>query len=452
MTGVVTALRAALPDRVLTDPDTMVGYQRDQCLLAGSGQPIAVVRAASVDDVVTTMTVASAHRTPVVTRGAGTGLAGGANALDGGIVLSVAGLNRILDVDVPGRTATVQPGVLNGDLDARARRHGLWYPPDPGSKAVSTIGGNVATNAGGMCCTKYGVTADHVAALTAVLADGRLIHTGPPTRKNVAGLDLTRLLVGSEGTLAVITEATVRLRPLPSATATVVATFPSVQHAIDAVLEIGAVADPSVVELMDRTCIRAVNELTRMGLDETAGALVLVQCHGPSAGHEAATCAKLAEVTGATEVLHTDDSVEGEQFMEARRLALTALERLGTTLLDDVAVQVRALPALVASIERSATDHGVVIGTFGHAADGNLHPTIVYDAAEPGAADRARAAFDEIVAAALELGGTITGEHGIGVLKTAYLDAQLGATERDLMRRIKAAFDPTGILNPGRAY
>jgi glycolate oxidase subunit GlcD len=452
VSSVVTALLAALPGRVLTDPDAMVGYRRDQCLLADAGQPLAVVRAASVDDVVTTLTVASAHRTPVVTRGAGTGLAGAANALDGGIVLSLAGLNRILDVDVPGRTATVQPGVLNGDLDARARQHGLWYPPDPGSKATSTIGGNVATNAGGMCCAKYGVTADHVAALTAVLADGRLIHTGPPTRKNVAGLDLTRLLVGSEGTLAVITEATVRLRPLSPATATVVATFPSTQHAIDAVLEIGAVADPAVVELMDRTCIRAVNELTRMGLDETAGALVLLQCDGPSASHEAATCARLAEATGATEVLQTDDPDEGEQFMEARRLALTALERLGTTLLDDVAVQVHALPRLIASIARSATDHGVVIGTFGHAADGNLHPTIVYDATEPGAADRARAAFDEILAAALQLGGTISGEHGIGVLKTAYLDAQIGATERDLMRRIKAAFDPTGILNPGRAY
>lgn len=452
MTGVRSALRAALPGRVIDDPDAMVGYRRDQCLLAEAGMPIAVVRATSVDDVRTTLVLASAHHTPVVTRGAGTGLAGGANAVDGGIVLSVAGLDQIVRIDVPGRTATVQPGVLNGDLDAAARRHRLWYPPDPGSKAISTIGGNLATNAGGMCCAKYGVTADHVAALTAVLADGRLIHTGPSTRKNVAGLDLTRLLVGSEGTLAVIVEATLRLRPLPSATATVVAAFPSTQQAIDAVLEIAAVADPAVVELMDRTCIRAVNRLTRMGLDEDAGALLLVQCDGVAAADEAVTCANLAEASGATEVLHTDDSAEGQQFMQARRVALTALERMGTTLLDDVAVQVPTLPRLLAAIDRSAAEHGVVIGTFGHAADGNLHPTIVYDAAEPGAADRARAAFDDIVAATLRLGGTISGEHGIGVLKTPYLDAQLGAAERELMRGIKAAFDPDGILNPGRAY
>jgi FAD/FMN-containing dehydrogenase len=291
-----------------------------------------------------------------------------------------------------------------------------------------------------------------VAALTAVLAGGRVIRTGPPTRKNVAGLDLTRLLVGSEGTLAVIVEATVRLRPLPAATATMVATFPTPQHAVDTVLEIAAVADPAAVELMDRTCVRAVNGLTRMGLDESAGALVLVQCDGPSADLEAATCAELAEAGGATEVLRTADPAEGEMFMQARRAVYPALERLGTTLLDDVGVAVRDLPRLLAAIERSAAGHGVLVGTFGHAADGNLHPTVVYDATDRDAAGRARAAFDDIVAAALALGGTITGEHGVGTLKTPYLDAQLGPAERELMAGIKTVFDPKGILNPGRAY
>ncbi|QTD95974.1 putative FAD-linked oxidoreductase [Streptomyces cyanogenus] len=449
---VAAALAAALPGRVVTDRDAMEAYRRDQCLLAPAGRPAAVVRARSTDDVITTLRTAGDHHAPVVTRGAGTGLAGAANAIDGCVVLSLAAMDRILALDVPGRTATVEPGVLTGDLDARAREHGLWYPPDPGSKAISTIGGNLATNAGGMCCAKYGVTADHVAALTAVLADGRVIRTGPPTRKNVTGLDLTRLLVGSEGTLAVIVDATVRLRPFPAATATVVASFPTPQQAVDTVLRIASVADPAAVELMDRTCMRAVNRLTRMGLDESAGALLLVQCDGPSADQEAATCARLAETGGATEVLHTADPTEGEMFMQARRTVYPALERLGTTLLDDVGVAVQDLPRLLAAIERIAADHGVLIGTFGHAADGNLHPTVVYDATDRDAADRAGAAFDDIVAAALALGGTITGEHGVGSLKTRYLDAQLGPTERELMTGIRAVFDPGGILNPGRGY
>ncbi|KAB1142515.1 FAD-binding protein [Streptomyces luteolifulvus] len=449
---VSAALAAALPGRVVTDRGAMEAYRRDQCLLAPAGHPAAVVRARSTDDVIATLRTAGDHRVPVVTRGAGTGLAGAANAIDGCVVLSLAAMDRILALDVAGRTATVEPGVVTGDLDARAREHGLWYPPDPGSKAISTIGGNLATNAGGMCCAKYGVTADHVAALTAVLPDGRVIRTGPPTRKNVTGLDLTRLLVGSEGTLAVIVDATVRLRPFPTATATAVAAFPTPQQAVDTVLQIAEVADPAAVELMDRTCIRAVNRLTRMGLDESAGALVLVQCDGPSAGQEAATFARLAEAGGAIEVLHTADPTEGEMFMQARRTVYPALERLGTTLLDDVGVAVQDLPRLLAAIERTAAHHGVLVGTFGHAADGNLHPTIVYDAADRDAAERAGAAFDDIVAAALALGGTITGEHGVGSLKTPYLDAQLGPTERELMTGIKAVFDPEGILNPGRAY
>ena len=452
MTGLVAALCAELPGRVLTDRDVMESYRRDQCLLASAGRPAAVVRARSTDDVITALRIAGDHRAPVVTRGAGTGLAGAANAVDGCVVLSVAAMDRILALDVPGRTATVEPGVLTGDLDSRAREHGLWYPPDPGSKAISTIGGNLATNAGGMCCAKYGVTADHVAALTAVLADGRVIRTGPPTRKNAAGLDLLHLLVGSEGTLAVIVAATVRLRPLPATTATAVAAFPTPRHAVDTVLQITAVADPTAVELMDRTCIRAVNAMTHMGLDESAGALLLIQCDGPSADLEAATCVKLAELGGATEVLHTADPAEGEMFMQARRAAYPALERLGTTLLDDVGVAIQDLPRLLASIERSAADHSVLVGTFGHAADGNLHPTIVYDATDDDATGRARAAFHDIVTAALALGGTITGEHGIGTLKTPYLDAQLGPTERELMAAIKTAFDPHGLLNPGRAY
>ncbi|MDM7490098.1 FAD-linked oxidase C-terminal domain-containing protein [Rhodococcus sp. CSLK01-03] len=446
----VAALVDILGDAVVTDPDRMLAYRRDQSLLTPAGMPLALVRARDTDDVVATLTVAHRHGIPVVTRGAGTGLAGAANALDGGIVLSVEKMNAILEIDPESRTATVQPGVINGDLAAAAAEQGLWYVPDPGSRAVSTIGGNLATNAGGTCCAKYGVTADHVARIKAVLADGQIIHTGATTRKNVAGLNLTQLLVGSEGTLAVIVEATVRLRAAATAAATVVASFPDTAQAVAAVLAIREQAEPCLVELMDRTTIAAVEDMTHMGLDQTAGALLLVQCDGRDAAAEAEVCALACTAAGATEVYDTADPVEGEEFMAARRVALTALERCGSTLLDDLAVPVPRLPEMLAAVETIAARHDLLIGTFGHAADGNLHPTIVFDAADESVARRARQAFDEMVAKCLALGGSISGEHGIGVLKQPYLETQVGTVERALMHRIKAAFDPTGILNPGR--
>ncbi|MCW2780345.1 MAG: FAD-binding oxidoreductase [Marmoricola sp.] len=452
MPSVVEGLRAAVTGQVIDNPDAMGAYRRDECLMTPAGDPLVVVRAQSRDDVIATLRVAQATRTPVVTRGAGTGLAGAANALDGCIVLSMAGMNEIASIDPVARTATVQPGVLNGDLYRAARELGLWYVPDPGSRDISTIGGNVATNAGGMCCARYGVTADHVLQLTAVVPGGEVITVGSSTRKNTAGLDLLRLLVGSEGTLGVIVEATVRLLPWPSGRATVAASFPTVRAAVDAVLELNESADPTAVELMDRTTVRAVNAMTKMGLDESAGAVLLIECTGGQAAQDAEECAARARKHGATEVFHTSDPDEGEALMLARRVAFTALERLGTTLLDDVCVPVHRLPELLAAIDRAAEANSVVIGTFGHAADGNLHPTIVFDASEAGALERARAAFDAIVSATLELDGTISGEHGIGSLKSAYLSQQVGEFEHSLMAGIKAVFDPHGVLNPGRGY
>ncbi|ABG95039.1 MULTISPECIES: FAD-binding oxidoreductase [Rhodococcus] len=446
----VSELTAALGDVVVTEPDLMLAYRRDQSLLTAAGMPLALVRARDTDDVVETLKIAHRHGVPVVTRGAGTGLAGAANALDGCIVLSVEKMNAILDIDPAARTATVQPGVINGDLAAAAAELGLWYVPDPGSRAISSIGGNLATNAGGTCCAKYGVTADHVARIKAVLADGRIIHTGAATRKNVAGLNLTQLLVGSEGTLAVIVEATMRLRPAPSAAATVVASFPETAQAIDAVLAIRQTAEPCLAELMDRTTIAAVNDMTHMGLDESAGALLLIQCDGRDSTAEARICAQACTEAGATEVYDTDDPVEGEAFMQARRVALTALERQGSTLLDDLSVPVHRLPEMLHAIEGIAARYELTIGTFGHAADGNLHPTIVFDASDSEQSTRAMQSFDEMVAECLALGGSISGEHGIGVLKEPYMEAMVGATERELMARVKAAFDPRNILNPGR--
>jgi glycolate oxidase len=439
---------------VIVDPDAMPAYTRDQCILAPAGTPVAVVRAGSVAEVESTIRLAFEHRVPVVTRGAGTGLAGAANALDGGIVLDVSTMNQILDLDPVARTATVQPGVINAQLDTAARKHGLWYVPDPGSRDISSIGGNIATNAGGMCCAKYGVTADHVLTLTAVLGSGEVVHTGALTRKNVAGLDLTKLLIGSEGTLGVIIEATVKLLARPSNTATMVATFPSVRSAIMTVLALSGPEngiEAAAIELMDRTTVQAVNAMTKMGLDEECGAILLAQFDGRESAEQASTAAQVAQANGA-EVFYTDDPDEGAALMDARRAALPALERLGTTLLDDVAVPVPRLPELLKRIDEISARHGVTIGTFGHAADGNLHPTIVFDANDEQARDRAQQAFDQIVSAAVELGGTISGEHGIGALKIRYLSQQVGSVERALMSRIKDAFDPRHILNPTRAY
>ncbi len=450
MTDPLKELTQALGGSVITDPDAMLAYMRDHSVLTPSGRPIAVVRAETTHDVVATTRTAHRYAVPLVTRGAGTGLAGGANALEGGIVLSTERMNRILDIDVRARTATVEAGVLNGDLAAAVEELGLWYVPDPGSRAISTIGGNLATNAGGACCAKYGVTGDHVARIKAVLADGQIIHTGADTRKNTAGLNLTQLLIGSEGTLAVIVEATVRLRTRPTDTATVAAFFTSVADAIDAVLSLRSVADPCVVELMDRTTIAAVNRMTRMGLDERAGALLLIGCDGPAAQLEAERCARECRSSAATEVHLTGDRAESDALMRARGVALTALERCGSTLLDDVAVPVPRLPEMLDAIRRTGDRHGLVIGTFGHAGDGNLHPTIVFDAADADAATRAVRAFDDIVTSCLALGGSITGEHGVGTLKSRHLEAMVGSAERELMGRIKDAFDLRGILNPGR--
>ncbi|GAB7003245.1 FAD-linked oxidase C-terminal domain-containing protein [Nocardioides sp. AN3] len=436
---------------VVVDPGAMTAYSRDHCLVTASGTPVAVVLARSVDEVAAVVAYAARHKVPLVTRGAGSGLSGGANAMDGCIVLDLSRMNRILDIDPVARTASVEPGVINGELDRAARKHGLRYVPDPGSRAISSVGGNLATNAGGMCCAKYGVTGDHVMSITAVTGAGDIIRTGGTTRKNVVGLDLTRLLVGSEGTLAIFVEALVRLHPVPATTATLAATFADTRGAIDTVAAWTNFAVPAAVELMDRTTVRAVNQMTRIGLDETAGAVVLAQFDDADAAGTAERCASIAAQRGA-ETYATDDEGEGDAMMAARRAAYPALEALGTTLLDDVSVATHRLPELLNAIDAIASDTNVIIGTFGHVADGNLHPTIVYDAQDPAASARAVDAFHQILEAALALDGSISGEHGVGALKTELVTRQAGRAEVALMHDIKRAFDPHGILNPGRAY
>jgi len=443
------ALRAAVaPCPVESDADVLASFSRDQAPLAPAGSASALVRARSSADVIATLRFAHERRIPVVTRAAGTGLAGGANATDGCILLSVLNLNRILSIDPLTRTAVVEPGVLNGALAAAAHEHGLFYAPDPASREISTIGGNIATNAGGACCLKYGVTGDHVAALKVVLPDGTLLRTGGLSRKNVAGLDLTRLLVGSEGTLAVTVEATVRLLRTPRPASTLLAFFDTLAGAAAAITAMGSSADLSLLEIMDRVTLTAVEAVVHMDLDTTAAALVIAQSDAVDAPEVIAHSAKLCAEHGARSVTATDDREEGRMLLAARRMALPALERLGTTLLDDVAVPRPAIVEMIARITRIAEQSGLTIGTFGHAGDGNLHPTIVF---QPSQRAAALAAFEAIVHSAIELGGTISGEHGIGSLKRDYLGAMIGEAERALMARIKAAFDPHGILNPGKA-
>ncbi|HZI05999.1 MAG TPA: FAD-linked oxidase C-terminal domain-containing protein, partial [Archangium sp.] len=342
--------------------------------------------------------------------------------------------------------------VVNKALRDAVAGHGLFYPPDPSSYDWCTIGGNLSTNSGGLCCVKYGVTGDAVLGLEAVLADGSVVRTGGRMVKNVAGYDLTRLFVGSEGTLGIVTEVTLKLRPRPPPATTLVASFPTLVGAGAAVTEIMAHTRPSLLELMDRTTVRAVEAARPMGLDVNAAALLLARSDagGEQGVAECTRMAAICEAVGATFLAHSSDEAEGELLMGARRFAFPALERQGSTLLDDVGVSLSRIPDLLAEVEHIAGQRGVLIGTFGHAGDGNMHPTIVFDQNDPDAVARARAAFDDILHAVLELGGTITGEHGVGSLKRPFIARQLGPETHRLHLAIKSAMDPLGILNPGK--
>ena len=450
---ILERMRARIPERELTvDPDAMGAYVSDQARFCPTGRPLALVRARSLETIQTVLREASAAKVPVVPRGAGTGLVGGANASDGAIMLCLEQMTQILELDPDGRMARVEAGVLNGQLDRAAREHGLRYAPDPASRDISTIGGNIATNAGGACCLAHGVTRDHVLSLRAVLADGSVIEPGRGTRKDVAGLDLTRLLIGSEGTLAVVVEATVRLIPAPVAHGTLVALFPTLDSAGRAIVELARSERMSALEVMDRVTLTAVEEMTRMELDTSAAAMVLAQAETSDVAEVMAWGESVAGRCGASLCMSTLDPAEGELLMQARRAALPALERLGQWLLDDVAVPVPQIPELLALCEAAGKKHGLTVGTFGHAGDGNLHPTIIFDGQDRGQREAAKAVFDEILGGALELGGTIAGEHGVGQLKREWLGRMRSSRELELMRGIKRVFDPEHILNPGRAY
>ncbi|MDX3384202.1 FAD-linked oxidase C-terminal domain-containing protein [Streptomyces niveiscabiei] len=436
------------PDRLSTDPRTLAAHSTDRSGTSPDGLPLAVVHARRVQDVSTVLRHAHSLGVSVVPRGAGTGLSGGASAGEGSLVLDLSGMDRILELDAEDQLAVVEAGVVTADLDRAAGAHGLRYAPDPASAAWSTIGGNIATNAGGLRCAKYGVTRDSVLGLEAVLADGTVVRTGRRTVKGVTGYDLTALLTGSEGTLAVITSATLRLRPVPVASATLAAWFASFEAAARASYAISrAGVVPALAELLDGPVLEAVDPALRA----RGEALLVVQCDGAGAGVEAAAVAEVLAPL-ATAVERTEDPAEAEALLAARRQALPALERLGRPLIEDIAVPRSRLAEAAREIRAISARHGVPVFTLAHAADGNLHPIVVVDPALDRLPDAAWEAAGEIFALALRLGGTLTGEHGVGVLKRQWVAEELGPAAYGLHRRVKEALDPLGILNPGKGF
>jgi glycolate oxidase len=452
--GVLDELSAALPDGALvTDRDVLETYRFDRTTWRTPGQPLAAALPSTTQQVATAVRVAAAHGVPIVARGAGSSLCGGSQPGDGALVLGLERMDRILAVDPVDQLASVEPGVLNADLSAATAEHGLFYPPDPASKAFCSIGGNVATNAGGLCCVKYGVTRAYVQRLEVVLADGSVIVTGHDTIKGVAGLDLTSLFVGSEGTLGIVTRVDVRLRPVPEGESTMVAVFPTLGTAGEAVAAITASGlQLSLLEIMDRATVRAVDDATPMGLDRSAAALLLAQSDSPAPvrGVEVARAAELCERAGASYTAATEDPAEAEALLQARRMAGPALEARGEVIWDDVGVPRSRIPHLLDRIERAAARHDVEVCTFGHAGDGNMHPCLLVPHGDDEARGRALEAFDAIVEAALDLGGTSTGEHGVGAVKAAFLAREVGARNLEVQRAIKRALDPLDLLNPGK--
>ncbi|MHC0433963.1 FAD-binding oxidoreductase [Streptomyces sp. O3] len=449
----LAALRAGLPaEAVLTDPDVTASYARDMASFCAAGRPAVVVLPRTVEQVQHVLRTATALRVPVVPQGARTGLSGAANASDGCIVLSLLRMDRILEISPVDRIAVVEPGVVNAALSRAAAAHGLCYPPDPSSWEQCTIGGNIGTASGGLCCVKYGVTAEYVLGLDVVLADGRLLKTGRRTAKGVAGYDLTRLFVGSEGSLGVVVRAVLALKPAPPPQLVLAAEFASAAAACDAVCRIMAEGHvPSLLELMDRTTIQAVNALAHMGLPDTTEALLLAAFDTADPAADLAAVGELCTAAGATEVVPADDPAESELLLKARRLSLTALEAVkGTTMIDDVCVPRSRLGAMLDGTARIAEKYDLTIGLCAHAGDGNTHPTVCFDAADPDESRRARESFDAIMALGLELGGTITGEHGVGVLKKEWLAREIGPVGVELQRGIKQTFDPLHLLNPGK--
>ena len=450
----VSAIRARIPAvRLLTEPIDREGYRLDETSYLRAGLPRAVALPTTTQEVVELVRIAAELRVPIVPRGAGTGLSGGAAGIDGALTIAFTAMDRIIEIDRENLVAVVQPGVINAHLKEAVAAQGLFYPPDPASFETCSIGGNLGTNAGGLCCVKYGQTRDSVLSLEVVMADGTIIRTGGRNLKDVAGYSLTHLFIGSQGTLAITTEAMLKLRPAPPPRLTMLAFFATLESAGAAVAGLAAAGlTPVTLELLDQFTIAAVDDMNDLGLDRTAAAMLMIESDMPgvAATAELEMAEAVCRTAGATDCVRAADTQEADWLRQARRAAHYALERLGEVRMEDVGVPRSRVPEMLRAIESIAARHDVRIGTFGHAGDGNLHPDLVFERGDPTAEAKTEAVKKDLYRAALDLGGTVTGEHGIGSTRREWLEIQRGPDAVRVMRAIKAALDPLGILNPGR--
>ncbi len=453
---IVSALKKIIaPDRVLHKDEDLMTYAFDGTPTI-NGAPAAIVYPLNTQEVSAIMKWANENRVPVVPRGSGTGLSGGSVPLQGGIVLCLVHMSRILEIDDDNLTVLVEPGVITEDMAKAVAEHGLFYPPDPGSMKISTVGGNVVENSGGLRCLKYGVTEDYVLGLEVVLPDGEIFWTGSKSKKDVAGYNLKKLMISSEGTLGVVTKILLRLIPPPQASKTLLAMFPDMVSAGKAVA--GIIAGkiiPCALEFLDNVTINCVEDYSHIGLPRDIGALLLIQTdgHRVQVEEEAEKIEKICKEKGATEVKVAQTQEEAENLAQARRTALAALaRRKPTTILEDATVPRNRVPEMLAFIDEVRQKYNVEIGTFGHAGDGNLHPTCLTDERNQEEMERVEQCFDEIFKKAIELDGTVTGEHGVGCVKSKYLPMMVGNTGMRVMRSIKQVIDPNGVCNPGKIF
>jgi glycolate oxidase len=446
------------PGALTTDPDVIDAHSSDEALFCPREGAIALVRAVSAKEVQEVMRFATEHRIPVVPQGARSGISGGANASPGAILLNVSKMTDVVAVNEAERTVTVQPGIINQDLKDHLAPYGLSYPPDPGSVALSSIGGNIATNAGGLCCVKYGVTRDYVRSLKVVLADGTITTLGPQTAKGVAGLDMRHLFVGSEGTLGIVVEATLRLIPKLPDPFTAIATFPNERSGLQTVADFMAGGGvPSLLEFLDGASLRMLNDFGDFGLDGEAGAMLIMQVDDNPTDSEAAmeSFAEVAQRCGALDVAYSDDPTDSAALITARRMIQPAYEKFanahgGGQLLDDVCLPRTAVPEFCDRLAEVRETSGLEIALVAHAGDGNMHPSVFFNAGDEAETAKAEEVFAEIMRIGIDLGGTITGEHGVGYLKRAWLPNEIDEGSRRIQLAVKNALDPLGILNPGK--
>lgn len=418
--------------------------------------PDIVVAPSNTNEVQQLVLLCAEEGLPIVPRGSGTNLAAGTTPTSGGMVILFHRMNKILELDEENLTLRVQPGVITQSIHQFIEQKGLFYPPDPGSMKISTIGGNVSENSGGLRGLKYGVTKDYVMGLEVVLPNGEILKTGGKLAKDVAGYDLTSLLVGSEGTLGIITEILLKVIPLPESKQTMLAVFPSLEQAGSAVSAIiASKITPVTLEFMDNGTIRAIEEYAKIGLPTDAEAILLLEQDGnlDQVIVDTKKMSEICEEHGATSIQLAENEAEAEKLLLARRVALSSLARIRpTTILEDATVPRSEIAKMVREIQRISKKYNLTICTFGHAGDGNLHPTCLTDLRDLEEMKRVEEAFDEIFEVAIRLGGTITGEHGVGEMKAPYLEWKIGASGIQTMRNIKLAFDPQNIMNPGKMF